>query len=101
MLFLDPKTKDRVLNFRDMNYFNPQRRIVLRNCGFINPEDIDDYLQVGGYDGIKKALGMTQQEVIDELKRSGLRGRGRRRIPHRYEMGFLQQIGGRSEVHHL
>jgi NADH:ubiquinone oxidoreductase subunit F (NADH-binding)/ferredoxin len=59
-----------------MSYFNPQRRIVLRNCGFINPEDIDDYLAAGGYDGIKKALKMTQQEVIDEIKRSGLRGRG-------------------------
>jgi len=76
LLFLDPKTKDRVLTFRDMRYFNPQRRIVLRNCGFINPEDIEDYLETGGYDGIKKALKMTQQEVIDEMKRSGLRGRG-------------------------
>ena len=76
LLFMDPKTNDRVLNYRDINYFVPQRRIVLRNCGFINPEDIDDYLAVGGYDGIKKALNMTQQEVIDEIKLSGLRGRG-------------------------
>ncbi|MCE5336579.1 MAG: NAD(P)H-dependent oxidoreductase subunit E, partial [Desulfobacteraceae bacterium] len=76
LLFLDPKTKDRVLSFRDMKYFNPQRRIVLRNCGFINPEDIEDYLATGGYEGIKKALGMTQQQVIDNMKLSGLRGRG-------------------------
>jgi NADH:ubiquinone oxidoreductase subunit F (NADH-binding)/(2Fe-2S) ferredoxin/NAD-dependent dihydropyrimidine dehydrogenase PreA subunit len=76
LLFLDPRTHDRVLNYRDMRFFIPQRRIVLRNCGFINPEDIDDYLEAGGYEGIKKALGMTQQEVIDEIKRSGLRGRG-------------------------
>jgi len=76
LLFMDPKTKDKVLNFRDMKYFKPQRRIVLRNCGFINPEDISDYIEAGGYEGIKKALGMTQQEVIDEVKRSGLRGRG-------------------------
>ena len=76
LLFLDPKTKDRVLNFRDMDYFSRQRRIVLRNCGLINPEEIDDYLAVGGYEGIKKALKMKQQEVIDEMKRSGLRGRG-------------------------
>lgn len=76
LLFLDPKTKDRVLSFRDMKYFNPQRRIVLRNCGFINPEDIEDYLATGGYEGIKRALSMTQQEVIDNIKRSGLRGRG-------------------------
>lgn len=76
LLFIDPKTKDKVLNYRDMKYFKPQRRIVLRNCGFINPENVDDYLQVGGYEGIKKALGMTRQEVIDEVKKSGLRGRG-------------------------
>ncbi len=76
LLFLDPKTKDRVLTFRDMRYFNPQRRIVLRNCGFINPEDIEDYIAVGGYDGAKKALSMTQQQVIDNMKASGLRGRG-------------------------
>jgi len=76
LLFLDPKTKDRVLNFRDMEYFSRQRRIVLRNCGLINPEEIDDYLAVDGYEGIKKALKMKQQEVIDEMKRSGLRGRG-------------------------
>jgi NADH-quinone oxidoreductase subunit F len=76
LLFLDPKTKDRVLNFRDMEYFSRQRRIVLRNCGLINPEKIDDYLAVGGYEGIKKALKMKQRKVIDEMKRSGLRGRG-------------------------
>jgi len=76
LLFLDPRTGDRVLDYRDMRYFTPQRRIVLRNCGFINPEDIDDYLAAEGYEGIGKALRMTPQEVIDELKRSGLRGRG-------------------------
>ncbi len=76
LLFLDPKTKDRVLSYRDMKYFNPQRRIVLRNCGFINPEDIDDYVRAGGYEGIQKALTMKQQDVIDEIKKSGLRGRG-------------------------
>ena len=54
-----------------------QRRIVLRNCGIIDPEDIDDYISVGGYSAIKKALGsMTQEQVIDEVIESGLRGRG-------------------------
>jgi NADH:ubiquinone oxidoreductase subunit F (NADH-binding)/(2Fe-2S) ferredoxin/NAD-dependent dihydropyrimidine dehydrogenase PreA subunit len=76
LLFLDPKTKDRILDYRDMDFFSPQRRIVLRNCGFVNPEAIEDYLAAGGYDGIKKALGLKQQDVIDEVKKSGIRGRG-------------------------
>ena len=76
LLFLDPKGKKKVLNYRDMDFFDPQRRIVLRNCGFINPEDIDNYLEVGGYKAIQKAFKMTQMEVIDEVKKSGLRGRG-------------------------
>ncbi len=76
LLFLDPKGKKKVLNYRDMDFFDPQRRIVLRNCGFINPEDIDNYLAVGGYKAIQKCFKMTQMEVIDEIKKSGIRGRG-------------------------
>ena len=54
-----------------------QHRIVLRNCGVIDPENIDDYIASGGYEGLKKALTkMTQEEVILEVLKSGLRGRG-------------------------
>ena len=54
-----------------------QKRIVLRNCGNIDPENIQDYLAVNGYEALEKVLsGMTQQMVIEEVKRSGLRGRG-------------------------
>src|SRR5690554_7520054 len=53
-----------------------QTRFTLKNCGIINPEDIDDYLRVGGYQGLKKALtAMTPEEVIEVIERSGLRGR--------------------------
>ena len=59
------------------NPLEGQRRIVLRHCGIIDPESIDDYISVGGYEAIKKALGsMTQEQVIDEVIESGLRGRG-------------------------
>jgi len=58
-------------------FFEGQRRLVLRNCGEIDPEDIDDYLQREGWRALEKALkGMTPEEVIQEVKRSGLRGRG-------------------------
>ena len=59
------------------NLLSKQRRIVLRNCGIIDPESIDDYLAAGGYKALEKVLhSMSPQEVIDEVTRSGLRGRG-------------------------
>ena len=56
--------------------FKHQVRRVLKNCGFIDPTDIDHYIANGGYKGLVRALGMTPEEVIDEVRRSGLRGRG-------------------------
>jgi NADH-quinone oxidoreductase subunit F len=51
-------------------------RLVLRNCGFIDPENINHYIALGGYSALVKALNMTADEIIEEIKRSGLRGRG-------------------------
>ena len=61
----------------DDSFFAKQRRIVLRNCGIINPENIDDYLARGGYQALGKVLEqMTPAQVIAEVRKSGLRGRG-------------------------
>ncbi len=61
----------------DLNILGNQKRIVLRNCGVINPEKIDDYLEAGGYEAIKKCISQLKPEdVIDIIKKSGLRGRG-------------------------
>jgi len=63
--------------FGDVNFFGKQMRIALRNCGVIDPESIDDYLCVRGYEALAKVLSvMTPWEVIAEMKKSGLRGRG-------------------------
>jgi len=63
--------------FGDVNFFGKQMRITLRNCGIIDPESIDDYLSVRGYEALAKVLTeMTPAQVIAEVKRSGLRGRG-------------------------
>ena len=63
--------------FGDVDFFGQQMRITLRNCGIIDPENIDDYLSVRGYEAIAKVLTeMTPQDVVDEVKKSGLRGRG-------------------------
>ena len=54
-----------------------QKRIVLRNCGKIDPENLEDYIGAGGYSALKKVLfGMTPEQVIAEMKKSGIRGRG-------------------------
>ena len=60
----------------DIPMLKPQVRIILRNCGFIDPENINHYIANGGYSGFNRALKMKPEEVIEEVKRSGLRGRG-------------------------
>jgi NADH:ubiquinone oxidoreductase subunit F (NADH-binding)/(2Fe-2S) ferredoxin len=63
--------------FGDVNFFGRQMRIALRNCGIIDPESIDDYLSVRGYEAMAKVLtDMQPADVVAEVKRSGLRGRG-------------------------
>ena len=63
-------------HFFQLPMLAPQVRIVLRNCGFIDPEDIDHYIARDGYLGIQKAFKMGAEKVIEEIKKSGLRGRG-------------------------
>lgn len=61
---------------QDKSFLDKQTRIALRNCGVIDPTDINDYIKRDGYKSIKRALGMTPEAVIDEIKASGLAGRG-------------------------
>jgi NADH:ubiquinone oxidoreductase subunit F (NADH-binding)/(2Fe-2S) ferredoxin len=64
-------------NLNDVQFYKKQKRVVLKNCGYINPEDINDYIAIDGYQGLTKVLTqMTPSGVIDLLKESGLRGRG-------------------------
>ena len=61
----------------DREFLNKQTRIALKRCGIINPEEIDDFVQAGGYSALKKAVTeMTPEEVIEVIKVSGLAGRG-------------------------
>lgn len=76
-------------------FFKKQHRIVLRNCGKINPEDIDDYLNAGGYQALKKALEqMNPEQVRDEVTKSGLRGRGGAGFPTGIKWGFCAGAAG-------
>jgi NADH-quinone oxidoreductase subunit F len=77
LYFVDPVTKQSIPLYKDIPFYKIQQRIVLRNCGKINPEKIEDYIAVGGYESARKALlHMTPDQIIDEVKKSGLRGRG-------------------------
>lgn len=67
---------DGIPSFFDLPMLAPQVRIVLKNCGFIDPKDIREYLTNDGYQGLEKALRMQPAEIIEELRKSGLRGRG-------------------------
>jgi len=89
LLYMDPENKEHVSDSKHMGFYRKQLRIALRNCGFINPEDIDEYISRGGYEAIAKVLGeMTPQQVIDEVTKSGLRGRGGAGFPTGVKWGL-------------
>jgi len=77
LLYKDPVTEEKISDSKSMDFYKKQMRIALRNCGFINPESIDEYISRDGYQALGKCLGeMTPEETIKEVKDSGLRGRG-------------------------
>ncbi len=77
LLYIDPETQERVFESKDMGFYKKQIRIALRNCGFINPENIDEYIARNGYAALGKVLSdMKPEEVIKVIIDSGLRGRG-------------------------
>ncbi len=79
LVYTDHATHEQNANkgLQDINFYKHQKRVALRNCGVIDPENIDEYLAFDGYKALEKALtSMTREQVIDEIIKSGLRGRG-------------------------
>ncbi len=77
LLYTDPENKQHVADSKHMGFYKKQMRIALRNCGFIDPQNIEEYIGADGYSALAKCLGeMTPEQVINEIKLSGLRGRG-------------------------
>ncbi len=83
LIYKDVAVKDKVdssalgFSLNDTRFYKTQKRVALRNCGFINPDDVEEYIAVDGYRALAKVITeMTPQQVIDEISRSGLRGRG-------------------------
>jgi len=73
--------------------FEHELRLILRRCGYVNPENVDQYIANGGYSGLKKVLKMSPEKIIEELKKSGLRGRGGAGFPTHRKWELCRKAG--------
>jgi len=94
LLYKDPTTAGTVTSHEEIPFYSRQKRQVLRNCGVIDPENIDEYIIRGGYIGLKKALGMEPLEIVNTVKSSGLRGRGGAGFPTGMKWEFAHRSPG-------
>jgi NADH-quinone oxidoreductase subunit F/NADP-reducing hydrogenase subunit HndC len=76
LLYREPATLETIQNYDKISFYKKQRRYALKNCGHINPESLEEYIGAEGYEGLGKALSMKPEDVVEEIKASGLRGRG-------------------------
>ena len=76
LLYVDPNTAEKITKQEDINFYKKQVRIALHGCGSINPENIEESLGAGAFQGLARALQMDRADVIQEVLASGLRGRG-------------------------
>ena len=102
LVYEETVTDEGIKSLADTNFYKKQHRIALRNCGVINPENIDEYIGTRGYEALGKVLtSMTPEEVIDVILASGLRGRGGAGFPtgKKWQLARnLVQDGGQKYV---
>ena len=90
--------QEQAISDEDKQFVEKQQRVVLRNCGVINPENIEEYIAVGGYKAIEKVLSsMKPEEVIEEIKISGLRGRGGAGFPTWFKWNAAKHSPGNEK----
>ncbi len=95
LLYTDPETKKKITRNDDVPFYAKQHRIVMHQNGRIDPMSIEDYIAVGGYSALSKVLTtMTPEQVIDEIDRSGLRGRGGAGFPTGRKWRFCRKAHG-------
>ncbi|GBF34561.1 NAD-reducing hydrogenase subunit HoxF [Desulfocucumis palustris] len=95
LLYKDPNTGEAAKTYETVPFYARQQRLVLHNCGHINPEDISEYIANDGYSGFARALlELTPDQVVEEVKTSGLRGRGGGGFPTGMKWGFVRQAQG-------
>ena len=95
LFYRDPLTGRAIARYQEVPFYAGQQRLILSRCGHINPEDINEFLATGGYEALHKALlEMTPEQVIAEVKRSGLRGRGGAGFPTGQKWEFCRASPG-------
>jgi NADH-quinone oxidoreductase subunit F len=97
LFYHDPVTGEAIPRYSEINFYKKQQRVILRNCGQINPEKIEHYIDRGGYRALRKALLMTPEQVIEEIKKSGLRGRGGAGFPTSRKWEFCRNAPGEKK----
>jgi NADH:ubiquinone oxidoreductase subunit F (NADH-binding)/(2Fe-2S) ferredoxin/formate hydrogenlyase subunit 6/NADH:ubiquinone oxidoreductase subunit I len=98
LLYVEPRTKKEIVYERDVPFYKRQKRIIFENNGFLDPTDIKEYISLGGYRALSKALfEMTSEEVIEEIKDSGLRGRGGGGFPTGKKWDICRQVRSTSK----
>ncbi len=95
LLYSETVEEDRIKSLNETTFYAKQHRVALRNCGVINPENIDEYIAVDGYQALAKVLTeMSREEVIQVIKDSGLRGRGGGGFPTGMKWDFTYKAQG-------
>jgi NADH:ubiquinone oxidoreductase subunit F (NADH-binding)/(2Fe-2S) ferredoxin len=95
LLYHDPLSDTPIVHYHDIPFYGKQERTILKHCGGIDPEDIDDYRNVGGYKALQKAISdMAPEEIIAEVKKSGLRGLGGAGFPAGRKWESCRNTGG-------
>lgn len=88
----------KVKQLDELNFYKKQKRIALKNCGIIDPENIDEYIAFDGYKALEKVLtSMSQDDVINEITKSGLRGRGGAGFPTGKKWSFTKMAEGEQK----
>lgn len=95
LLYEETIKDDNIKSLNNVDFYKKQKRVALRNCGVIDPEDIDEYIAFDGYKALGKVLTeMSREEVIDTIKMSGLRGRGGGGFPTGLKWEFTYKSEG-------
>jgi len=95
LLFKEAVVEDQVRSINEVDFYKKQKRVALRNCGVIDPEDIKEYIAFDGYKALGKVLTeMSREEVIETIKKSGLRGRGGGGFPSGLKWEFTYKASG-------
>lgn len=98
LLYIDPASQEQVIREEDVPFYRKQRRTIFGNNGRLDPTQIEDYLALDGYRPLAKALcGISPEQVIEEVGRSGLRGRGGAGFPTGRKWGLCRQAPGETK----